>query len=455
MYITDGFCANYLSERLVGIWGSKMFKPVVLVVTFTLLLIAPLFLSVNITEAAGTATIRMVEASSGSSSIIVGNASERIPSGGIPFSLKVFLNGSTADLATWQVLATFDNNTLKCTNGLVPENDSSYVFYGIPEVSAVDLDHQNWVPPQVAAGAAVINLTQTATINDSLLCTFTFRAIRVGNTTIQISRESTDTFLLDSNIHDISFATQDFSVSVLGTGSPPVAGFSFHPVTPKTNETVTFDASSSDDPDGRPIMNYTWRFGDNISTVTSTLIATYAYSRRGFFEVNLTVTDSEGAYDSTARRIQVGTPPIANLTYLPASPRLGEMMTFNATGSRAADEGVSIISYEWAFDDVYPSNVTTTTSGTIAHTYPTAGNYSVMVTVYDSDGLHNSAFVLFSLTAPQSPFAFLTPLFIAAVLAVVALAVLIVVIVYRRRPRRHARLASRKTESPRITRQQF
>jgi PKD repeat protein len=50
--------------------------------------------------------------------------------------------------------------------------------------------------------------------------------------------------------------------------SPPIASFSYCPKNPVVNETITFNASFSDDPDGT-IENYEWDFGDgNITNIT-------------------------------------------------------------------------------------------------------------------------------------------------------------------------------------------
>ncbi|MEM2878774.1 MAG: PKD domain-containing protein [Candidatus Hadarchaeales archaeon] len=72
--------------------------------------------------------------------------------------------------------------------------------------------------------------------------------------------------------------------------------------------------------------------------------------------------------------------PTASFTYSPASPRAGDSITFNASGS--SDEDGTIVSYSWNFGDG------TTGSGvTTSHTYQTSGNYNVTLTVTDNDGL--------------------------------------------------------------------
>jgi PKD repeat protein len=74
--------------------------------------------------------------------------------------------------------------------------------------------------------------------------------------------------------------------------SPPIASFSYYPENPIVNETITFNASSSTDPDGI-IENYEWDFGDGEKAEGK--IATHSYSSAKNYTVKLTVTDNEGA----------------------------------------------------------------------------------------------------------------------------------------------------------------
>jgi len=72
---------------------------------------------------------------------------------------------------------------------------------------------------------------------------------------------------------------------------PPTASFTFSPSSPMAKQVVTFDASSSNDPDGT-IVTYTWNFGDGPTFSTGNNIITHAYQNPGNFTVSLTVIDS-------------------------------------------------------------------------------------------------------------------------------------------------------------------
>ncbi|MEM3342001.1 MAG: PKD domain-containing protein, partial [Thermoplasmata archaeon] len=86
------------------------------------------------------------------------------------------------------------------------------------------------------------------------------------------------------------------------TNQDPVADFTFSPGSPKSGEQITFDATSSNDPDGS-IVNYSWSFGD--STSGTGVTATHTYNKYGQYPVTLTVTDNKGATATKTKQIIV------------------------------------------------------------------------------------------------------------------------------------------------------
>ncbi len=84
--------------------------------------------------------------------------------------------------------------------------------------------------------------------------------------------------------------------------SPPVPVFSYNPQTPSINETVTFDASDSYDPDGT-ISRYDWDFGDG--SVDQGVAVVHSYTEPGTYMVELTVTDSDGLNDTATADLTV------------------------------------------------------------------------------------------------------------------------------------------------------
>ena len=68
------------------------------------------------------------------------------------------------------------------------------------------------------------------------------------------------------------------------------------------NETITFNASPSYDADGN-ITAYEWEFGDGANATGE--IVEHCYSSAGNYTVNLTVTDDDGATNSTSKAVKV------------------------------------------------------------------------------------------------------------------------------------------------------
>ena len=89
----------------------------------------------------------------------------------------------------------------------------------------------------------------------------------------------------------------DYLPLVVGN-QPPIASFTYYPLNAAVNETITFNASNSTDPDGF-ITHYEWNFGDGNITNTTEEITTHLYSSAGNYVVSLTVTDNDGAKDTT------------------------------------------------------------------------------------------------------------------------------------------------------------
>ena len=85
---------------------------------------------------------------------------------------------------------------------------------------------------------------------------------------------------------------------------PPFASFSYSPEKPVVNQTVTFDASSSNDLDGY-IINYEWDFGDGNITSTTKEIIMHSYSSTGDYMVTLRVTDNQGIHNTSTELVSV------------------------------------------------------------------------------------------------------------------------------------------------------
>lgn len=82
----------------------------------------------------------------------------------------------------------------------------------------------------------------------------------------------------------------------------PVATFTYTPISPGSNDEITFDASSSSDTYGN-ITDYNWDFGDG-ETVFGKVV-THKYGSAGEYTATLTVTDDDSSTDTSQQIITV------------------------------------------------------------------------------------------------------------------------------------------------------
>jgi len=175
------------------------------------------------------------------------------------------------------------------------------------------------------------------------LMTATFKVMHSGNTTLEIydtdvlgiNTTTWETYPIDHAVVNATFYT-----------TIPVADFTYTPNPsqgieylgrPIVNETVTFNASTSYDPDdpyeSTPggIDSYIWDFGDG-DTGTGQ-IATHSYNSSGLYTVRLSITDDDGETDwhQETINIQLHDIAIANVTVTPTEVLVGSTVTINAT----------------------------------------------------------------------------------------------------------------------------
>jgi len=172
------------------------------------------------------------------------------------------------------------------------------------------------------------------------------------------------------------------AVNIIGetVATPPMALFTASRTTALAGESITFDASTSDDLDGN-IESWDWIFGDG--GVGTGEIVQHAFATNGTYTVTLTVKDDEHLANSTQVTIIVIDYPIAGFSYLPSEPLVDQTINFDAAASDPV--GGTITSYTWKFGDGQTGTGRTTT-----HSYLTTGTFTVNLTVTDSEGLTNS-----------------------------------------------------------------
>ncbi len=130
---------------------------------------------------------------------------------------------------------------------------------------------------------------------------------------------------------------------------------------------------------GKCVSSFSFRFTDpygNSKSVTS-------------YEFN------DNSYLSIRCNISLKAPSLAAFTYFPKEPLANEAVIFDASNSTDPDGG-SIVKYTWNFGD---GNITSTTNPVIRHTYTSAGDYVVTLTVEDDEGEINTTSKVISIKA--------------------------------------------------------
>jgi len=205
-------------------------------------------------------------------------------------------------------------------------------------------------------------------VNNSLATNFTFTGLSDGPHTLEVRA---------INTAGIVGIPDTVTITITVEYAPPVASFTYSPLTPYTGETVTFNASESYDPDGN-IVSYAWDFGDGTNGTGQ--ITTHTYANDGTYTVTLNVTDNDDLSNITSADVTVlNTPPVAIFTESSETAFAGEIIYFNASNSYDPD-GFAV-SYFWDFGDE-----TTGTGITATHTYTEPGTYIITLTVKDEAG---------------------------------------------------------------------
>lgn len=164
---------------------------------------------------------------------------------------------------------------------------------------------------------------------------------------------------------------------------PPVALFTFSPPNPFPGQTVTFDASSSYDPDGI-ITGYQWDLdGDGTIDATGQVVY-HSYAVPGAYNVRLVVTDNQGASDDEVKTVTVAAPnrpPVPQFTISPSPALVGVPVTFNASASYDPDGFIT--DYRW---DLNGDGIVDARGQVTSYTYFTPGTYQVTLYVTDNAG---------------------------------------------------------------------
>ena len=200
------------------------------------------------------------------------------------------------------------------------------------------------------------------------------------------NRTYTTTLRITDNDGAQATATHTVSVTLPPPNSPPVASFTATPSSGNAPLNVSFDASSSYDPDGS-ITSYTWSFGDGGSG--SGVAATHTYSNPGTYIARLTVSDNHGATGTATHSVIVQTPT-------PSPSQIDVVIT-------ASESEIDILDYKiekhTLWDELvgHAKNITTSTISSVF----------IKGRLLDKDGVQlNTTLDMVSDVLPNATFAF-------------------------------------------------
>jgi PKD repeat protein len=169
---------------------------------------------------------------------------------------------------------------------------------------------------------------------------------------------------------------------------PPTASFTGTPTSGAAPLEVAFTDTSTGSPTG-----WTWDFGDGRTSTAQS--PTHVFADAGTYTVTLTATNGGGS--STASHpayvtVEPPPPPSASFTATPTSGIVPLQVAFTDTSTG------SPTSWRWDFGDG-----STSTEQHPAHLYPTAGTYTVALTVTNATASDSLAHTDFITVSPEPP----------------------------------------------------
>ena len=191
---------------------------------------------------------------------------------------------------------------------------------------------------------------------------------------------------------------------IVGIKTTPVPSFtvSSDPGTvqpPGTN--YTFNASlTTDAEDYLSSLNFCWDWeGDGGGCDATTVAATHSYAG-GLHTARLTVTDTDGLFDSLTQNIQAGYVPTATFTFTQTS--WAEIEVDPSASSDVEDAPQDLQArWDWDGDGVWDTGVYSVTD-VVTHAYDHIGRYWPTLQVEDTDGLVDMATMAVDIIPPAT-----------------------------------------------------
>jgi hypothetical protein len=193
-----------------------------------------------------------------------------------------------------------------------------------------------------------------------------------------------------SGNHKVNLRVSDNSTPVRQTvvstdvwvNFPPEADFSVNPSPPLIGDAVTFRATRANDPDGT-VVGYEWDLdGNGTYEHTGATPPARTLASAGAHTASLRVTDDSGEQAVVTKTFTVGSNirPEASFRFSPATPQVGEEVTFTST-SDDADDRIARHEWDFNFDGRYDAQ-----GRVVTRAFKGPGKKPVVLRVTDSRG---------------------------------------------------------------------
>jgi len=197
-----------------------------------------------------------------------------------------------------------------------------------------------------------------------------------GPSTLTVRAAVTDATYFNTVVAAASGKSAAASIVVLNAA--PQALFTCGSCSISEGSPLSFDASSSSDPNHDP-LTFAWTFGDGSSGSGPT--PSHPYPDNGTYTVTLTVTDDNGLTDTDQHPVTVSNVPPAPTITAPTTASRNQSVTFSANPN---DPGRDTFTFRWDWGD--ETAVVTTTTASVIHTFTAPSTYTVTLLVTDDDG---------------------------------------------------------------------
>ncbi|MCW4022018.1 MAG: PKD domain-containing protein [Candidatus Bathyarchaeota archaeon] len=214
-------------------------------------------------------------------------------------------------------------------------------------------------------------------------------------------------------------ATSEDTCIIQVTNKIPIAQFTFNPENPSIHDPINL-TDQSYDKDGT-ITAWIWEFGDGTNSTEQN--PTHTFNEKKEWKITLTVTDNEGAKNSTIQTVIMSN--LEPEACFGCNTTRFEIDTKIQFLDNSTDPENKVTSWFWDFGDGNSSDVQSP-----IHTYTELGDYNVTLTIRDDENATNTYTMAISVVEHDDGSAIL---WILAIAAIVVAAVVLVGLFWRSR----------------------